>query len=183
MKTKRASLRFYSVIVLAFMLVLSAIMCFTPILGSAKADGSSFEMVEGVSLKINEDGGIRFRVKMDEQTKNNVKNNDNVKLYFIVTSLDNFNAVENDTYFETLSVDNKGMIIEVDEEKIYLYGTSYYANGCITEIMEENRKVDRVAIAAIETDNAGVKSYAYASVSGKTVADADFSINNVRGFR
>lgn len=181
MKTKRASLRFYSVIVLAFMLVLSAIMCFTSILGSAKADGSSFEMVEGVSLKINEDGGIRFRVKMDEQTKNNVKNNDNVKLYFIITSLDNFNAVENDTYYETLSVNNKGMIIEVDEEKIYLVGTSYYANGCITEIMEENRKVDRVAIAAIETDNAGVKSYAYASVNGKTVADADFSINNVRG--
>ena len=70
---------------------------------AAAPDGSVFEMEAGASLKISEDGGVRFRVKMDEAQKNYITENDSVSLNFLVAPHEFFNAVPNGNYYNGLS--------------------------------------------------------------------------------
>ena len=109
---------------------------------------STFEMESGVSAKLSNGGGIRFRVKMDEETKNNIVNDDRISLEFIVAP---------SLYFENGVAEDKNVTIPVDKTKIYGDGNGYfYANGCITEIKSANRTLEFKAIARIKKDGAVV---------------------------
>ena len=98
--------------------------------------GEVFEMENGASLKISEEGGIRFRVKMDEKQMLYVTQNDDVTLHFLVAPHEFYNAVPyiNGTrdYYNGLS---KKKVINVDEAKIYEEDGYYWANGCVTNIL------------------------------------------------
>ena len=91
----------------------------TPVKANAQS-GDLFEMENGASLKISEEGGIRFRVKMDEKQKDYVTENESVTLHFLVAPHEFYNAVPyiNGTrdYYNGLS---KKKVINVDEAKIY----------------------------------------------------------------
>ena len=131
---------------------------------AAAPDGSVFEMEAGASLKISEDGGVRFRVKMDEAQKNYITENDSVSLNFLVAPHEFFNAVPGTDgardYYGGLS---KKKIITVDEAKIYEENGSYWANGCITNILEANRYLDFTLLAY--TYNASTQTYDYADAT------------------
>lgn len=131
---------------------------------AAAPDGSVFEMEAGASLKISEDGGVRFRVKMDEAQKNYITENDSVSLNFLVAPHEFFNAVPGTDgardYYGGLS---KKKIITVDEAKIYEEDGSYWANGCITNILEANRYLDFTLLAY--TYNASTQTYDYADAT------------------
>ena len=126
-----------------------------------------FEMEAGASLKISEEGGVRFRVKMDEAQKDYITENDNVTLHFLVAPHEFFNAVPNVNgtrdYYNGLS---KKKVIDVDEAKIYEEDGSYWANGCITNILEANRYLDFTLLAY--TYNATTQTYDYADVTVST---------------
>ncbi len=144
----------------------------------AKAELSTtgtFEMVEGTSVKISDQGGIRFRVKMDETVKNEIVNNDNVELKFLITGRDLFEAVEDNDFTQMTPAINE----TADESKIYQDGEFWYANGVVNEIAEHNREVDYMCLTYI-TDGVDVR---YATVNGVQVGDADFfdEFLNVRG--
>ena len=131
---------------------------------AAAPDGSVFEMEAGASLKISEDGGVRFRVKMDEAQKNYITENDSVSLNFLVAPHEFFNAVPGTDgtrdYYGGLS---KKKNITVDEAKIYEEDGSYWANGCITNILEANRYLDFTLLAY--TYNASTQTYDYADAT------------------
>jgi len=146
-----------------------------PTKANADTSPTVFQMVDGASVKINNDGGIRWKVKMDQATKNNIVENDNVSLKFIVTYADFFANVTDDKYYETLSEGSRAYIIPIDEAKIYQVDDLYYANACITAFTKGYAD-NYVALAVI--DNAG--SYTYATVDGLGVEDANFSINKTK---
>ena len=130
---------------------------------AAAPDGSVFEMEAGASLKISEDGGVRFRVKMDEAQKNYITENDSVSLHFLVAPHEFFNTVSNGNYYNGLS---KKKVIDVDEAKIYEEDGSYWANGCITNVLEANRYLDFTLLAY--TYDASTQAYDYADVTLST---------------
>lgn len=106
----------------------------------------TFEMIDGVSLKLNEDGGIRFKAKMDE-TVNVFVSDSNVELGFIIAPKQ---LLQNETNYFAM---DKNLKIVADKSKIYFDGEYYYANGCITKILPENRELDFVAIAYLLKEN------------------------------
>ena len=106
----------------------------------------TFEMIDGVSLKLNEDGGIRFKAKMDE-TVNAFVSDSNVELGFIIAPKQ---LLQNETNYFAM---DKNLKIVADKSKIYFDREYYYANGCITNILPENRELDFVAIAYLLKEN------------------------------
>ncbi|MBE5737972.1 MAG: MBL fold metallo-hydrolase [Clostridiales bacterium] len=171
-------------------LVLSLVMAFCAIAlvfinvmpTKANAETSTvFEMVDGTSAKLNDDGGIRWKVRMDEATKNNIVDNDNVTLEFIITYDTFFDRITDDTYYQTLSVGNRAYIVQADETKIYQLDGSYYANVCLTKLKANEYTQNYVAIATIVTKvDAETSTYEYAKVADKTIADSAFSMNRVK---
>lgn len=128
-----------------------------------------FAMVDSVELKTMETG-MRFKVEMNEDTFNRVKNNDNVKMYFIIAPRVFFDAQTDGQYMNM----TQKLLVEVDDySKVYKDGEVYYANGCVFKMKPENLALDYTAVACIETDNAGQKSYEYAEKSD--------NVNNVYG--
>ena len=130
---------------------------------TAKADSDTFEMVNGASVKFaDSNSGIRFRVKMGKDIRDNIVNNDSVTLTFIITSKELFDAQNDGEYMDIV----KKQTITVDENKIYEDSGYYYANGCLTQVRESNRDVRLVAIAAIY--NGSAYSYAFIDSVGAT---------------
>ncbi len=121
----------------------------------------AFAMVDGVELKTMHTG-MRFKVEMNEGTFNRIKNNDNVKMYFIIAPRVFFDAQTDGKYMDM----TQKLVVEVDDySKVYKNGEVYYANGCVFKMKPENLALDYTAVACIETDNAGQKSYEYAKKS------------------
>ena len=139
---------------------------------AAEISDGVFEMVEGASLKISDEGGIRFRVKFDETTKAEI-DKENTKLYFLITGKSVFDKVTDGNY-KAMSPAING---EADEAKIYKDGDYYYANGVVKGILEANRAADYMCIAYV-SDGTNVQ---YATVAGKAVGEDGFYLNNVRG--
>ena len=169
LKKKRAGL--ISVLATAFV----ATMAFAGItanqaVASAAGENNVFVMENGASLKISEEGGIRFRVQMDEAQKNYITENDNVTLHFVVAPNEFFNAVPAVNgvydYYNKLS---KKIVINVDETKIYEENGAYWANGCLTNVYAANRNLDFTMLAY--THDASTDAYDY----------ADAELSNVRG--
>ena len=67
MKTKKLSIKILTAIAVVAMII-AGIFAVYGANNTAKADTLPFEMVSGASLRVNEEGGIRFRAKMN-QTK------------------------------------------------------------------------------------------------------------------
>ncbi len=112
----------------------------------------TFVMEDGVSAKLSNGGGIRFRVKMDETTGLSVKNGESA-LQIVVAPYYYFDkgvdyAIEN------------GRKIDVEKTKVYQEGGAYYANGCITDIKEANRKLNLQAVAVIKSGETVTKQTA-----------------------
>lgn len=139
-----------------------------------KASGDAyFEMVNGTSVKISDEGGLRFRVKMDGNAKAIIDAEGN-GMHFIVAPKILMNAVTDGNYKDM----EQKIVIDVDKESIYFEDEYYYANAIIQNIKESNRQLDFCAIAYIEV-NGG--SDIYATADGISVGESGFSLNNVRG--
>ena len=147
--------------------------------------GEIFEMENGASLKISEDGGIRFRVKMDEEQMLYITQNDDVSLHFLVAPHEFYNAVPyaNGTfdYYNGLS---KKKVINVDESKIYEEDGCYWANGCVTNINVANRYLDYTFLAYTYDAYTNVTDYAGVNIGGEVIQEtneSDYKLGNVRG--
>lgn len=120
-------------------------------------DGT-IQVLDGTSLKLNAGGGLRFIVKMNAAAKNYIKDddaNDEVKLVVRVGAVKYFGE--------------KWLNCEVDEEKLYRVDgdEAWYANVCLTNVLEQNRKLDYTA-----------RAYIY---SGKTEEKVSDYNENARG--
>lgn len=120
-------------------------------------DGT-IQVLDGTSLKLNAGGGLRFIVKMNAAAKKYIKDNDandEVKLVVRVGAVKYFGE--------------KWLNCEVDEEKLYRVDgdEAWYANVCLTNVLEQNRKLDYTA-----------RAYIY---SGKTEAKVSDYNENARG--
>lgn len=120
-------------------------------------DGT-IQVLDGTSLKLNAGGGLRFIVKMNAAAKKYIKDDDangEVKLVVRVGAVKYFGE--------------KWLNCEVDEEKLYRVDgdEAWYANVCLTNVLEQNRKLDYTA-----------QAYIY---SGKTEAKVSDYNKNARG--
>lgn len=125
---------------------------------SAFPGDGTIQVLDGTSLKLNAGGGLRFIVKMNAAAKNYIKDadaNDEVKLVVRVGAVKYFGE--------------KWLNCEVDEEKLYRVDgdEAWYANVCLTKVLEQNRKLDYTA-----------QAYIY---SGKTEAKVSDYNENARG--
>ncbi len=125
---------------------------------SAFPGDGTIQVLDGTSLKLNAGGGLRFIVKMNAAAKNYIKDddaNDEVKLVVRVGAVKYFGE--------------KWLDCEVDEEKLYRVDgdEAWYANVCLTKVLEQNRKLDYTA-----------QAYIY---SGKTEAKVSVYNENARG--
>lgn len=125
---------------------------------SAFPGDGTIQVLDGTSLKLNAGGGLRFIVKMNAAAKNYIKDNDandEVKLVVRVGAVKYFGE--------------KWLNCEVDEEKLYRVDgdEAWYANVCLTNVLEQNRKLDYTA-----------RAYIY---SGKTEAKVSDYNENARG--
>ena len=125
---------------------------------SAFPGDGTIQVLDGTSLKLNAGGGLRFIVKMNAAAKNYIKDddaNDEVKLVVRVGAVKYFGE--------------KWLNCEVDEEKLYRVDgdEAWYANVCLTNVLEQNRKLDYTA-----------QAYIY---SGKTEAKVSDYNKNARG--
>ena len=183
---KKTKIRLISIFATAFAALSAFAIGLGQIVNSARAQsGEVFEMENGVSLKISEDGGIRFRVKMDEAQMLYITQNDDVSLHFLVAPHEFYNAVpyKNGSfdYYNGLA---KKKIIDVDETKIYEEDGCYWANGCVTNINVANRYLDYTFLAYTYDAYTGVIDYAGLNIGGEVIQETnmlDYKLGNVRG--
>ena len=137
---------------------------------TVSAANADFAMVDGAALRISDDdGGIRFRVKMNEETANKFKNGD-AELKMAIAPKAIFAKVTDGKYAEL----SQKIEITADKDKIYKDGDYYYANGVITNILEENRKLDFCAVAYYTEGNNTV----YAAFNADTTCGSVYDIVN-----
>ena len=136
----------------------AAIMCFasTSLFATiAKAEGESscpetgiFAIEDKISLKLNDKGGMRWTLKMDKAHYNYIINNESVKVGFIIAPKVLMDKADGDYYGMSQKI-----VVGIDEGKIYSLTENdgyYYANGCVVNMLEENRKYDYTAAAYIK---------------------------------
>lgn len=158
------SIKKFSVLILSLALVLCAFTLTVFGFNSAKADVvaefSVYQMEESVSIKQVENGGIRFRVKMDANTKAFIDSAEDVTYGFIITPVyfyENRAAATDETY----GIDDyiysiakyageTGVGILGDKAKIYQEGEYYYANGVLEGIGKDSPDLKYIAIAYVK---------------------------------
>ena len=136
-----------------------------------------------VGLKENEYSGIRFRVILDEATKNNIVDNDNVQLGFIITpkyyfdkaleakataeaedgsydfltemKKDNPENFAEDKQHAYVGIAGEGLLMSNADEatKIYDYKGEWVASAAVENIKEANRDLQFTMIAYLKTDS------------------------------
>jgi hypothetical protein len=113
-----------------------------------KTDGV-FEMEDGVSLNLSDwKNGLRYIVKMDEEVRNFIVENEEAEYGFII-STPNLMAQANGDYINMAKkVGGAG-----DKAKIYQEGDYYFANGCYRGITYNYLDFDFVAISYIKYGN------------------------------
>ena len=130
--------------------VLSAIMLVGAKFTSAKAAGETYpseskiELMEGVSIKLNDDGGMRFVAKMNEAAENYIKNNENASLVALIAPE---NVIGNGEDYATLK--DKCVKIVANKDNIYAVDGSYYANFCVVKMKSSNIARDYTAVAYV----------------------------------
>lgn len=134
---------------------------------TVSAANADFTMVDGAALRISDDdGGIRFRVKMNAATANKFKNGD-AELKIAIAPKAIFATVTDGNYAEL----SQKIELTADKNKIYQDGDYYYANGVISNILEENRKLDFCAVAYYTEGNNTVYASFNADVTCGNVYD------------
>ncbi len=166
MKTLKKNKFLLAILFAVFAAVTAAICLCSPSNKSARAESlvqETFVMEDGVSAKLSLGGGVRFRVKMDSATKDNILNDSQAELQIIVAP---------ESYFGSNVAETNGVKITVDKQKIYKGENDdfYYANGCITDIKVDNRTLNLKAIAKIVKGTEEV---------GKTAVN-DLAVGNMR---
>ena len=141
----------------------------------AAAESSGvFQMENSVRLRLN-GNGLAFSVKMDGTKYNEITNDENKSLYFIVMPsmyLGNVKTADGYDYAAAIARDGNGDYNYKDShclyvnasEAIYQSGEEYYALGGVSDVLEANRKLDYVAVACIETKTASGFTYEYAAL-------------------
>lgn len=143
-------------------------------------DTAVFQMENSVRLRLN-GNGLAFSAKMDAAKYEEIKNDQNKSLYFIVMPakyLDNVKTENGYDYAKAIVRGENGVYdydashcLYVDATgAIYKNGEDYYALGGVSDVREENRKLDFTAVACIETKTEnGDYTYEYAAYpDGKT---------------
>ena len=148
---------------------------------AAAAEGTAmFQMENSVRLRLN-GNGLAFSAKMDGAKYNEIKNDENKSLYFIVMPsmyLGNVKTADGYNYSAAIVRDSNGVYDKESSHCLYVNasdaifqnGDEYYALGGVSDVLEENRKLDFVAVACIETKTeSGDYTYEYAAYpDGKT---------------
>ena len=137
----------------------------------AKADDSAFpangtlEINDGISLKLNENGGMRFVIKMNETTYNFVKTDDTENAVSLIALIGPSAAFN--TYEDYVSRAENFIKIEIDENTLFTVDGFYYANACVINMLPENYEYDYTAAAYV--------------VSGETVLKESVVNENASG--
>lgn len=133
-----------------------------------------FQMENSVRLRLN-GNGLAFSVKMDGTKYNEITNDKNKSLYFIVMPsmyLGNVKTADGYDYAKAIARDGNGDYNYKDShclyvnasEAIYQSGEEYYALGGVSDVLEANRKLDYVAVACVETKSESGFTYEYAAL-------------------
>ena len=133
-----------------------------------------FQMENTVRLRLN-GNGLAFSVKMDGTKYNEITNDKNKSLYFIVMPsmyLGNVKTADGYDYAAAIARDGNGDYNYKDShclyvnasEAIYKSGEDYYALGGVSDVLEANRKLDYVAVACVETKSESGFTYEYAAL-------------------
>ena len=139
-----------------------------------------FQMENSVRLRLN-GNGLAFSAKLDAAKYEEINNDQNKTLYFIVMPakyLDNVKTENGYDYAKAIVRGENGVYdydashcLYVDATgAIYKNGEDYYALGGVSDVLEENRKLDFTAVACVETKTEnGDYTYEYAAYpEGKT---------------
>lgn len=134
---------------------------------AAKADGETMPtgatvtVDDGVSLKLNDKGGMRFIVRMNSAAKKYIVDDDAdnvVKLVVVIAPTQIFAGKNLAEDFVTLK--NTCPSVEIDESKIYSDGEDFLANACVVSMKPANRNLAYTAVAFVVKDNAVVTNTA-----------------------
>lgn len=134
---------------------------------AAKADGETMPtgatvtVDDGVSLKLNDKGGMRFIVRMNSAAKKYIVDDDAdnvVKLIVVIAPTQIFADKNLAEDFVTLK--NTCPSVEIDESKIYADGEDFLANACVVSMKPANRNLAYTAVAFVVKDNAVVTNTA-----------------------
>lgn len=138
----------------------AAIMCFasTSLFATvAKAEGESscpktgtFAIEDKISLKLNDKGGMRWILKMDKAHHDYIMNNKAVEVGFVIAPKVLMDKAGGNYYGmsqKIVIVVDKGSIYDTTDTENDGY---YYANGCVVNMLEANRKYDYTAAAYIK---------------------------------
>lgn len=141
---------------------------------AAEENAAVFQMENSVRLRLN-GNGLAFSVKMDGTKYNEITNDKNKSLYFIVMPsmyLGNVKTADGYDYAAAIARDGNGDYKYKDShclyvnasEAIYQSGEDYYALGGVSDVLEANRKLDYVAVACVETKSESGFTYEYAAL-------------------
>lgn len=119
-------------------------------------DGETFEIADKVSLKLNEDGGMRWILKVSDNVYNYVKDTDGVEMGFVIAPKVLMDRANGDYYGMAQRI-----LIPIDIAKGYLdtgtTDTDWYFNGCVVKMNDVNRKYDYTAAAYIKSGDTILK--------------------------
>ena len=153
---KMSKLKKKITIILFAVFALTISFAITGFAAKAKADTKAatcptsgvFEINDKVGLKLNEDGGMRWILKMDEAHFGYIKGNEAVELGFVIAPKILMDQAKGDYYGM-----EKKIVVTVDKNKIYELTDKdgyHYANGCVINMKAVNRKYDYTAAAYIK---------------------------------
>ena len=119
-------------------------------------DGETFEIADKVSLKLNEDGGMRWILKVSDNVYNYVKDTDGVEMGFVIAPKVLMDRAKGDYYGMAQRI-----LIPIDKAKGYqdtgTTDTDWYFNGCVVKMNDVNRKYDYTAAAYIKSGDTVLK--------------------------
>ena len=119
-------------------------------------DGETFEIADKVSLKLNEDGGMRWILKVSDNVYNYVKDTEGVEMGFVIAPKVLMDRANGDYYGMAQRI-----LIPIDIAKGYqdtgTTDTDWYFNGCVVKMNDVNRKYDYTAAAYIKSGDTILK--------------------------
>lgn len=154
-KAKKTGLVFASVAVAALG-TLGVAKMNTSVAANAEGTSVTFQMENGASVRLS-DEGIRFRAEMNQEKYQQITENEKIKLYFVVAPAQFIDGKTDGKYAEL----EQKITIPVDESKIYEEDGVYYANGVVTQVLEQNRLLAYKSVAYIADERGEAVQYTY----------------------
>ena len=123
-------------------------------------DGETFEIADKVSLKLNEDGGMRWILRVSDNVYNYVKDTNGVEMGFVIAPKALMDKATDGDYYGMA----QKILIPIDIAKGYqdtgTADTDWYFNGCVVKMNDVNRKYDYTAAAYIKSGDTVLKQTA-----------------------